>query len=253
MTRECRNCGQVDAFISDNETGDIICTGCGLIQTASCTDTFEKVDDIVNAGISTLLTISDLKVKSTFQIMTSQRSMQLARELVSQWCFGLALPPDVKDRAMQIYQLTLDANKTRGRKIEEISAACLWLAAKEFCPRPLTVFQETTLVDRKIITKQANMIRTTVKLQLKIVDPVKYIPYLCTQIGRKYNVQQEAERILNKANTIGQNPRIIAAASCYLAAMMLGEAVTITECAIKTQTAAGILVQHIEELKKALV
>jgi transcription initiation factor TFIIIB Brf1 subunit/transcription initiation factor TFIIB len=250
----CPNCGYNGDFTKDPDTGEVICTNCGLIvEQEVCTQKPEQYDAVSQAGISALLTISDLKKKSTFQIQYSLRSMHLADELISQWSFGLALPPDIKTRAMQIYKLTLEANKTRGRKIEEIAAACMFLATKEISPRPLLALEETTLINRNVIVKQSKMITRFTKINSTLVDPKLFVPFLCTQIGRKYDVEAKAVEILRKTKISDQNPRIVAAAACYVAAMLLGQAVTIAECAHKTHTAEGTLVKHIENIKKELV
>ena len=214
----CENCGSSTFEVEQN--GSYFCTNCGLVTDAEEPISFGESTDIAQKGISTLLNISDAKLKSTFAVNSSERSTKLVSELISQWCYVLILPTVIRDESIYIYSSIVKNKMTQGRRIDELAASCLYIATKLSNPRPLKVIENATLISSKKILKSSKIISKGLKLMIPNTDPWEFIPYIRSILGLSYDIEIKAVELSKKSSI--SNPRINAGTSIYVATLMNG-------------------------------
>ncbi len=235
----CENCKH-DVFEIEQSTGNYFCVNCGLIANDIEEQvSFGKTVTVAQKGISTLLNISDLKIKSTFTINSSERSLKLVSELILQWCFVLVLPATIRDESMYIYSLLLENKMTQGRKIDVLAASCLYVATKLSNPRSLKSIETVTMISAKKILKNSKMITKSLGLVISNTNPYSFVPYIRNKLNLSYQIELKAAEIAKKSTT--SNPRVAAGAAVYVAALLNGTPITIDAVAMASQSSiAGI-------------
>lgn len=250
--RVCPECGCRE-FDRDLPSGEEFCRECGYMPPETGGDIcLGSPNALTSKGISTLLTLADPVIKSTFTVNSSETSYRMARELISQWAFGLGLNKEVVEEAVNLYSNIMKLGKTQGSKIEEIAAACLFIASKLHSPRLLVRFKKVTLIDSKKIVKQEKKICRLLEIKPIITDPKALVPYMCSCVGRGFETEQRALEVLNKCGSISPNPRTMASAAVFIGALLAGEMLTLDECARKTDTTQGTLANISEKMKNAI-
>jgi len=119
----------------------------------------------------------------------SERNLQFALSEIDRMASALGVPRSVREVASVIYRQTLKEDLIRGRSIEGVATAALYAACrKEGIPRSLEEISEVSRVDRKEIGRTYRYISQELGLEMEPVDPKKYVPRFCSELGspRRY-------------------------------------------------------------------
>ena len=140
----------------------------------------------------------------------------------------LHLPRNIREGAAMVYRKAVDKRLIRGRSIESVTSACIYIACREYkVPRTLDEIVEHSRVDKKEIGRSYRFITRELEIKLYPTSPVDYIPRFATELGLSGKVQRKAQDILEGAIkvglTSGRGPTGVCAAAIYLAAIMEGE------------------------------
>ena len=140
-------------------------------------------------------------------------------------CNKLKIPDNVKERAAEIYRESVERKLIRGRTINTLIAASLYLAVRETStPRSLTDVAREAGVNKKDISANYRMLVTEFEIVLPIMNPRSYtskIGTLCEpQLSEK--VIKMANQVIeyceeNTMDTHGKDPVGFAAACLYTA------------------------------------
>jgi len=297
--KRCPECGSVD-LTYDDQKGEIICNECGLIIEEKMVDTgqdmggqFDKADKKGRGGAPMSLQkfdkglttnvgeISDiykleagqtrkfLRLKKWQErVSTSiERNLRLAMAELRRVSSFLNLPSVVRDEASRVYNFVLQRGLVRGRSMESVIAACIYAACRSYnIPRTLDETAGASDVERKEIGRTYRFIVRKLKIKVTPSSPKDYISRFSSILHLSPKTQNEALKILKKADvselTSGRGPAGVAAAALYVAALINDEKKTqrevadvagITEVTIRNRYKELIERLHLEDKLKAKV
>ncbi|MET1159433.1 MAG: transcription initiation factor IIB [Thermoprotei archaeon] len=148
----------------------------------------------------------------------------------------LHLPRNVREEAARIYRLAVEKGLVRGRSIENVVAAAIYVACRELkVPRTLDEIAKYTRSPRKDIARCYRLLLRELGIRVKTSDPLDFIPRIAHALGLSGAVMKRAAEIINiareKGVTAGKDPAGLAAAAVYIATLELGERRTQKEVA----------------------
>ncbi|TDL29658.1 transcription initiation factor IIB [Rickenella mellea] len=176
---ECRdpNPNIVEEFGS----GDLVCGNCGLVlgdrivDTRSEWRTFanDEGDDPSRVGaamdplldgheqLDTVISFRDggsgiarelQRAASRSQSSRSERNLMSAFRLISSWCDQFTLPKTISDIAKQLYKRSDEEKLLRGKNLEAVIAACIFIACRQAkVPRTFREICDLTHVSKKTL------------------------------------------------------------------------------------------------------
>ncbi len=284
--KRCPECGSTD-LTYDDQRGEIICNECGLIVEEKMVDTgqdlggqFDKADKKGRGGAPMSLQkfdkglttnvgeISDiyrleagqtrkfLRLKKWQErVSTSiERNLRLAMAELRRVASFLNLPSVVREEASRVYNFVLQRGLVRGRSMESVIAACIYAACRSYnIPRTLDEIAGASDVERKEIGRTYRFIVRKLKIKVTPSSPKDYISRFSSILHLSPKTQNEALKILRKADvselTSGRGPAGVAAAALYVAALINDEKKTQREVA----DVAGITEVTIRNRYKELI
>ena len=268
MIKRCPECNSSN-LVYDDAKGEVICGDCGLLVEEKMVDTshelraFDKTTKKSRGGAPISIQkfdkglttnvgeISDIyKLASTQQtrkflrlkkwqerVSTSiERNLRLAMSELRRVTAFLDLPSVVREEAARIYNFVLQRGLVRGRSMESVIAACIYAACRSYnIPRTLDEISSASEVERKEIGRTYRFIIRKIGLKVKPSSPKDYISRFASTLHLSPKTQNEALKILEKAEiselTSGRGPAGIAAAALYVAALLNDEKKTQREVA----------------------
>ncbi|MHA1688622.1 MAG: transcription initiation factor IIB [Promethearchaeota archaeon] len=289
-SNSCPECGNVDLILEENR-GELVCNGCGLVLKQRLIDNGpewrafspEETNSRRRVGAPTTLTLhdkglstmigwknNDLK-KLTPQMKAQifrlrkwnvrtkinkslDRNLSQALNELDRLASQLDLPKDIKESAAHIYRKMANKNLIRGRSIEAMLVASIYLSCRiNKVPKTLDDLASFASVDKKKIARCYRLILTELKINLQVSSPIKFIPRFCAELKLSGKTQNRAATILNLAKKhqlmTGKAPMGLAGAALYVAAIQEGERRTQKEISL----AAGVTEATIRNRYKELV
>lgn len=274
----CPDCGS--KLESDNRKAEISCTHCGLVIDESMIDLgpewrafdHEQRDkrtrvgapmtpSIHDKGLSTGIdwknkdskgnSIPARNMAQIYRIRKMQRKIRVSGSVERNLAFALSeidrtasnlgLKRDVRDDASVIYRDAVKNKLIRGRSIEGVVAASLYIACRRFkIPRTLDEIAEVSKLTKKEIGRTYRFLSRELGINLRPTSPADYVPRFATKISLSNEAESKAIKIIENAMknglTSGRGPTGVAAAALYIASVLLGERKTQKEIAV----AAGV-------------
>ncbi|MFX0094051.1 MAG: transcription initiation factor IIB family protein [Candidatus Hodarchaeota archaeon] len=288
----CPECGAHE-LIQDYNRGDMLCAKCGLVIDAEImysgpdwrAYTSEEEKDRSHAGdpvswsrADNLRThignvrrdgmgnriskekVAELRRQSRLderEILSHSRNLKTAFKELDRIKSQLSLPPQVVESSAVIYRKALTQGIVRGRSIDGMIAAAIYLSARSHgFPKTLKTIQEVSNIAMKELSSCVRILASELKFRYKPTDFLA----LCHQLGEKLNLtihtRQVASEIINNAQkaglTIGKNPVSVVSASLYIAAIQTGERRTQQQIASVADTTPVTIRNRFKELVKYL-
>jgi transcription initiation factor TFIIB len=186
-----------------------------------------------------------------------ERNLQFALSEVDRMASALGVPQSVREVASVIYRRALDEDLIRGRSIEGVSTAALYAACrKEGIPRSLEEISEVSRVERKEIGRTYRYISQELGLEMRPVDPQKYVPRFSSELGLGEEVQSKANEIIettaDQGLLSGKSPTGYAAAAIYAASLLCNEKKTQREVADVAQVTEVTIRNRYQEQIEAM-
>lgn len=284
--KRCPECGSVD-LTYDDQRGEIICNECGLIVEEKIVDSgqdvggqfdksdkkgrggapisMQKFDKGLTTNVGEISDIYKLEAGQTRKFLrlkkwqervstSIERNLRLAMSELRRVASFLSLPSVVRDEASRVYNYVLQRGLVRGRSMESVIAACIYAACRSYnIPRTLDEIANASDVERKEIGRTYRFIVRKLKIKVTPSSPKDYISRFSSILHLSPRTQNEALKILKKADiselTSGRGPAGIAAAALYVSALMNDEKKTQREVA----DVAGITEVTIRNRYKELI
>ena len=284
--KRCPECGSVH-LTYDEQKGEIICNDCGLIVEEKIVDTgqdaggqfdksekkgrggapisMQKFDKGLTTNVGEISDIYRLEAGQTRKFLrlkkwqervstSIERNLRLAMSELRRVASFLSLPNVVRDESSRVYNYVLQRGLVRGRSMESVIAACIYAACRSYnIPRTLDEISSASDVERKEIGRTYRFIVRKLKIKVKPSSPKDYISRFSSILHLSPKSQNEALKILKKADiselTSGRGPAGIAAAALYVAALLNDEKKTQREVA----DVAGITEVTIRNRYKELI
>jgi len=274
IDQSCPVCG-AKKFVFDRNRRELICTGCGYVMATEDIETgpewrsFEgdEVDRsrvglppsylLQDKGLSTIITGGeedsagrkiDLKRRRDFNRLrkwqqrisaysSMERNLQNAITYLNQLGDKLNVPRPILEHAAYLYRKALKMDLVRGRAINSIVAAALYIALRHYgAPRTIKSVARAAGVDKKELGRCYRLLVRELRIKMPVIDPIQYIRRIASAAGLNDKVVIEAEKIIKMAKekkiTAGKDPVGLAAAAVYFAAAKLGYKITQRDIAL---------------------
>jgi len=236
IKQSCSRCGKKE-LITDTETGEIFCGGCGYVSSERVESTGPErrsfSGDGINrerTGIGTSLAIHDQglstvisptnrdatgkplssSMKQTLKRLRiwDSRSQNERKEKNLRQAFNelnrlkdkLSLSDAVVEKAAYIYRKALDKKLVRGRSITGMMGSALYAACREIgTPRTLKEIAMTANIKKGDLAAYYRLLVKELDLKLPVVDSVQNVARIASKIGISEKTKRYAIEILRQA------------------------------------------------------
>jgi len=242
----CPECGGSILFIE--EKGETVCGQCGLIINDRIVDfshsgkraytNQEKINReqtgspisilMPDMGLSTVIdkikiNNPDLKraAKWNTRITWQKRNLLIASTELKRIASNLNLPNHIKEDAMRLYIEAFKRKLLRGRSINAMVAASLYLACRrEEFPRTLQEILDEASASAKDVRRSFSVLIRELNLKTNSTDPISLIPRYITELGLDAEIERLTTNILkryrSKFSISGKDPKGLCAGAIYL-------------------------------------
>ena len=293
--RVCINCGGT-SFTEDYVRGENICTSCGLVLSEHIADrgpewrafTTEERNARARTGAPMTLTIADRGLSTLIdwrnkdasgKVLTSttraaiyrmrkwhirskvhssqHRNLSIAMSEMERLSSQLGVPRDVRETAALMYRKALSKRLVRGRSIESVVAASVYLACRiHRIPRRLDEIVTKTNSERKKIGHAVRLIVSQVNIDVPLASAKDLIPRLSADLLLEGRTVKKATEIIKNAEdrfvTIGKDPGGIAGAALYIAGIIEEDRRTQREIANVSRVTEVTIRNRYKELVRVL-
>jgi len=238
---KCPSCGD-KKLVTDQNTGELFCSKCGLVVTDKITDTGAEWRSFssdegskARTGAGTSLTMHDMglstvigaankdatgkplsaSVKSSIERLrtwdsrsqahsSADRNLRHALNEMDKLKDKLALTDAVIEKAAYIYRKAMEKKLVRGRSIQGLVAACLYASCRNTeTPRTLNDIANGINIRRKDVARCYRLIFRELELKMPVVDPVRGVSRIASIAELSEKSKRKAIMILNQAKEIG--------------------------------------------------
>jgi transcription initiation factor TFIIB len=235
---ECRS----SIIIHDEDSGEIICGGCGLVLSESIINkgpewrafTQSEKESRSRVGVPLSFSVHDkglttmigrvsrdafgrkIPLKTKLQMLrlrkwqirsrvhsSVDRNLAQAMAELDRLTDKLHIPPPIKEKAAVTYRKALDKGLVRGRSISAIAAASLYAACRiTQTPRTLREISRHSPIDKKDIARCYRLLLRELKLQMPVPAAQKRVPKIAAKVGVGEKTQRKAVEILDEAERL---------------------------------------------------
>lgn len=169
----------------------------------------------------------------------------------------LRISRTTRETSALIYRKTLEKHLSRGRSIDAVVAASVYAAARmRGIPLTFDDIAQRSKISKKELGKAYRVLITELNLKIPPPNPVTYIPRFTAELQLSESCQRKAVEVLHLAKqkglTLGKDPKGVAAAAIYLAAILVGERRTQQEIASVTSVTEVTVRNRYKDLVKKL-
>jgi transcription initiation factor TFIIB len=266
-TITCSLCNSQDQTVTDPESGEIICRSCGHVISEKALETqaewraftTDEVNDRSRTGMPTSLArhdkglatiigrankdasgqVLDAAMRSTMgrlrtwdfrtQAHTStDRNLRQAFEHLDKLKDKLGLSDAIIEKTAYIYRKAQENGMVRGRTINSVLAASLYIACRELeVSRTLKDIATISNIKRKELARMYRLMFFKLDVKIPMVDPLKCIAKISNKISLSEKTKRLAISIMNdvtkKEISAGKDPMGIAATVLYLSCLKTDE------------------------------
>ena len=210
----------------------------------------------IHDEVSTLLT-SKYVIGRCRILTSSERSFIYALSEIDRMASALKLPMNIREAAAKLYRKVMEKNLIRGRSIEGITSAILYITCRQYgVPRTLEEIKAVSRVSQREITRAYRFLLRELDIHLPPASPIEFVPRFCSRLGLGGDVRAKAIEIIKKAQekklTEGKGPIGVAAAAIYIAAILSGKHKTQKEISEATGVTEVTICNYYRELSEKL-
>lgn len=294
--QRCPECGS-DRVILDQESAEIVCMDCGVVIASKLADRgpewrafdHEQRAKRTRVGTPLTFTIHDMGLSTTIdwsdrdvygrslspsqksqasrlrkwqrRIRVSnatERNLAFALSEISKISNALNLPKNILETASVIYRKAVKDQLVRGRSIQGVTAAALYMACRQCnVVRTLEEIAVASGIDKKEVGRSYRFLVKELNYFIPPVKPSEYISKFSNQLSMQGKVEEIAHKTLTTARelklTSGRGPTGIAAAASYIASVLTGERKTQREIAEVAQVTEVTIRNRYKELVERLL
>ncbi len=233
----CHLCLKADGVITDPESGEIICSNCGMVITDKTHATGPEwraytVDErkdkartgspaslaVHDMGLSTVIgrtnrdaggQILDVSVRSTIdrlrtwdsriQVHSSEdRNLRQAFRHLDTLKDKLGLSYAIVEKTAYIYRKAYERQLPRGKTISGVLAAAMYFACRDMgAPRTLKEIATISNIKRKDIARNYRMLVFKLDIKIPVIDPMTCIVRIANRVGLSDKTKRQAIRLMN--------------------------------------------------------
>lgn len=196
------------------------------------------------------------RISSSVEKSTSQ-ALQVLDEIAAR----LELPENIKEEASKIYREAAHRGLTRGRSIEAMVAAVIYIACR-LAELPYTIDSIVKVLRspegeaKREVSRNYRLLVKDLKINLPVVEAERFVPSIASSLHLPESVVVEAIKILREAKKrgipSGKDPSGLAAAAVYLAALRQGYRKTQKDVAVVAGVTEVTVRNRYKEITQAL-
>ena len=259
------NTGQI---ITDSESGEIICRNCGMVMLDNVQESRPEwrsftTDEVNNSrsrtgmptslarhdkGLATIIgrankdasgQVLDAAMRTTMERLrtwdfrtqahtSTDRNLRQAFEHLDKLKDKLGLSDAIIEKTAYIYRKAQENGMVRGRTINSVLAASLYIACRELeVSRTLKDIAAISNIKRKELARMYRLMFFKLDVKIPMVDPLKCIAKISNKINLSEKTKRQAISIMNdvtkKEISAGKDPMGIAATVLYLSCLKTDE------------------------------
>ena len=293
--QSCPECGST-RIMRDYENAELVCMNCGFVLVAKITGggpEWRAFDDeqrtkrtrvgapltytIHDKGLSTMIDWHDRDIygkslspgqkAQVYRLRKWQRRIRVSDATERNLAFALSeitkiannlnLPKSILETASVIYRKAVKERLIRGRSIQGVTAAAIYLACRQCgLARTLEEIAQASSVNKKEVGRSYRFLIKELNYSIPPLRPSQYITKFSNQLTMQGKVEEIAHKILTAAKelklTSGRGPTGIAAAASYIASVLTGERKTQREIAEIAQVTEVTIRNRYKELVERL-
>jgi transcription initiation factor TFIIB len=293
--RRCPECGGT-RVMRDQEYAEIVCMDCGFVIETKLADrgpewrAFDHEQrakrtrvgapltfTIHDKGLSTMIDWQDrdvygrkLSVNQKAQVYrlrkwqrrirvsnATERNLAFALSEISKIADSINLPKSIIETASVIYRKAVKEHLIRGRSIQGVTAAALYMACRQCnLARTLDEIAQAFGIDKKEAGRSYRFLVKELDFFIAPLKPAQYVTKFSNQLVMQGKVEEIAHKTLKAARklklTSGRGPAGIAAATTYIASVLTGERKTQREIAEIAQVTEVTIRNRYKELVERL-
>ena len=215
----CSKCGH--AVVTDHKGGRVVCTYCGVVKEDRFIDTASeyryfientslrndprRVGNSVNMHMDSQIDLIEIDDgKRNFHTFANQsnadKMFNRATKIIKRFCDTLDLRDNIIRQVEDMYYQILDQKELKGKKLEIIISACIYLV----CKRNLVNLHPSSL--EPLADKKEKKILKVAKIILRYIPPINVDSYDYVKIyGRELNLKpNEIEDMVENCKEIKQ-------------------------------------------------
>ncbi|KAG6328917.1 hypothetical protein ID866_10170 [Astraeus odoratus] len=273
-------------IVEEFGSGDLVCGGCGLVlgdrivDTRSEWRTFanDEGDDPSRVGaasdplmegmeqLDTVISFRDggtgvarelQRAASRSQNSRSERNLLTAFRDIGSWCDQFSLPKTISDIAKQLYKRSDEEKLLRGKPLEAVIAACIFIACRQaHVPRTFREICNLTHVSKKTLGQCYKALEQAFNLspgataqQTNVSGPTtgpeNLLVRYCNHLDLPANMQSICSDIIIAARqhgiAAGRSPVSIAGGAIYFTCLLLGKPKPIREISAVAGVSEGTI------------
>jgi transcription initiation factor TFIIB len=292
---KCQECGSED-LIKDYEAGELVCERCGYVISSTLMDlgpewrafNHDQREKRTRVGAPLTWTIHDKGLSTTIdwhdrdvhgkKLKPSQkarvyrlrkwhrrskvsgsteRNLAYALSELTKISYKLNLPRNVLETASVIYRQIVSKRLIRGRSIQGVSAATIYMACRQCnIVRSLEEVAKAAHITKKEGGRNYRFLLRRLNTRIPPVNPESYVSKFVSQLTLSGETENIAKNILELANelrlTSGRGPAGMAAAATYIASTLTDERRTQGQIARGAQVTEVTIRNRYKELTRKL-
>jgi len=261
--REILSCSD-SILVTDFETGEVICQNCGrVLQDRISNDrkdnnAFTNSEYASHFGSKSSLRFHDMglatiigkfnrdstgkpveyKMRPAMKRMrfwdsrshiknSSERNLRVALSMMEKLKEKLCLSDAIIERSAYIYRKAVRAGLIRGRSINGMVGACVYVACREMdVTRTIVDISNNLQGNRSTLAKNYRILFQNLRLTVSVPDPIRCIIKIANNLDIPENTKREAIHIFDilkeRKLIAGKKPNSVAAAVIYMAGIKTG-------------------------------
>ncbi len=160
----------------------------------------------------------------------NSRDRNLAEALtrIQHICAKLNLPKTVAERSASIYRKALAEDMIRGRSIDVMAAAAIFIANQQMLTaRTVDDVAEVIKANSKEVGRAYRVMKRKLRIRTPPPSPMTYVARFCSELGLNMETENTTRNIIRMAEnaelTYGKSPCGITAAAMYIAGYQTGQ------------------------------
>jgi transcription initiation factor TFIIB len=235
----CSECGCTE-IIYNVQSGDEVCTQCGLVVQESCIDQgceWREFENDPSSRLKSRVSIVSEDLLDTYGMHTftgstkldrinirtmdpSKRSLCEGIKKLKEMTSSMGIVKRIESKIKGLYKELEQKGIMKRRQRDAFIAACIYTACKmEGEPRTLREICGITRVPNKKVSRCCRLINKTLDINDMNISPCAYLSQFCGNLGIAMPIENKARSIITKAMAMGlfagKSPTTIAASVIY--------------------------------------
>ena len=288
---KCTECGS-SLLVHDTKNAEVVCGQCGFVVKTALTNrgpewrafTPEERKQKVRVGAPQTFVLHDkgLSTKIDWRDISSfapekraqfhrirqwqqrirvssssEKTLAKALSEISRMSDRLKLPKNIVETSAIIYRKAVSEGMIRGRSIRGMAAAVTYLSCRQnSLIRTIAEISKASGVDRQEIASNYRFLVRKMEIFVPLVKPSQHITKLSNQLRLDGKTEGIAHKLLLGAKkqklTVGRGAKSVAAAACYIAAIVAGNYRTQREVADSSDLTEVTIRNRYKEMMKRL-